>query len=142
MIGSDRMNQVFIDTAPLIYLVEGGSEYRESVCQQLTQWIESDTLLATSTLTLLELLVAPKRKKDLRLERQYRSLLNAFLSVPLIDMNSDIAVLASDYRANLRLKTPDAIQVATAVHYGYELFYTNDRHLQCCTDIDIILVES
>lgn len=134
--------KVFLDTSPLIYLAEGTQKYRNLVLQQLTQWIKNDTLLATSTLTLLELLVVPKKEKTLRLERQYRSLLNTFLSTPLIDMDSNIAILAADYRANLNLKTPDAIQIATAVHHGYELFYTNDHQLQRCTDIDVILVES
>ncbi len=136
------MKHVFLDTAPLIYLAEGDPERCEIVLQQLTRWIKSETLLGTSTLTLLELLVVPKRKKNLQLERKYRTLLNTFLSTPLIEMDSEIALLASEYRASLGLKTPDAIQVATAVHHGYELFYTNDHHLRCCKDIDIILVDS
>jgi len=134
------MKHVFLDTSPLIYLAEGSPEYREPVLQQLTRWIENDVQLGTSTLTLLELLVGPKKENNLRLERQYRSLLNAFLSTPLINMDSEIALLASDYRANLGLRTPDAIQIATAVHNGYDVFYTNDRRLHRCNDIEIIMV--
>ena len=72
------MKHVFLDTSPLIYLAEGSPEYRDHVLQQLTRWIENDVLLGTSTLTLLELLVGPKKENNLRLERQYRSLLMHF----------------------------------------------------------------
>lgn len=135
------MTRVFLDTSPLIYLAEGAPERRGLVLQQLTQWIEANAMLCTSTLTLLELLVVPKREKDHRLERKYRALLNTFLSEPLIGMDADIAVLAAEYRADLGLRTPDAVQLATAVHHGYELFYTNDRRLQRCTDIELLMVD-
>lgn len=50
--------RVFLDTTPLIYLCEGTAAFNEKVSSQLEQWIRSDTVLGTSTLTLLELLVA------------------------------------------------------------------------------------
>ena len=133
--------RIFLDSAPLIYLAEGDEHYRGLTSDQLTRWIEAGAALGTSTLTLLELLVQPKRQKNVRLERKYRALLTTFLSAPLINMDADVAILAADYRASFAFRTPDAIQVATAVHHGYDAFYTNDRRLTRCTDIDIILVD-
>jgi predicted nucleic acid-binding protein len=135
------MPRVFLDTGPLIYLAEGAPPRMNRVRDQLAQWIRADAFIGTSTLTLLELLVVPKRKQDVRAERKYRALLAAFLSEPTAALDENAAALGAEYRAALNLRTPDAIQLATAVSRGYDVFYTNNRRLQRCGDIEILLVE-
>lgn len=136
------MRRVFLDTAPLIYLAEGDAARRERVLQQLTQWIETGATLGTSTLTLLELLVVPKREKKPGLERKYRALLHTFLSAPPVELSAEIADRAAGYRATLQLRTPDAIQVASAVQMGFDVIYTNDLRLRRCEDIDFVFVDA
>ena len=132
--------RIFLDTAPLIYLCEGTAAFSQAVSNQLEQWIRSEAILGTSTLTLLELLVVPKREKNERLATKYQALLADLLTDPPISLDETTAVKAADYRAAYGLKTPDAVQLATAVRHGYDLFYTNDRKLACCQDLEILLV--
>ena len=130
--------RVFLDTAPLIYLCEGTKAQNRAISAQLEKWIKADIMLGTSTLTLLELLVVPFRESNKRLALKYRTLLSDLLVEPLIPMDATIAEAASACRAKHGFKTPDAIQLATAVQHGYDAFYTNDHKLAACKDIDII----
>ncbi len=133
--------RVFLDTAPLIYLCEGNQAQNQAVSVQLEHWLEADVFLGTSTMTLLELLVVPFRENNKRLALKYRALLNDLLSEPLIALDETIAEAASVYRAELGFKTPDAIQIATAVQHGYDAFYTNDRKLAACREIEIVFAD-
>lgn len=130
--------RVFIDTAPLIYLCEGTGAQNQVVSSQLEKWLESDVFLGTSTITLLELLVVPFRENNKRLALKYRTLLTDLLSEPLIPLDETIAEAASSCRAEYGFKTPDAIQLATAVQHGYDAFYTNDRKLRTFEAIEIV----
>ena len=134
--------RVFIDTAPLIYLCEGTETQNQSVSSQLAKWLEAENSLGSSTMTLLELLVVPFRENNKRLAIKYRTLLNDLLSEPLIPLDETIAESASFYRADYGFKTPDAIQIATAIQHGYDAFYTNDRKLSACNEIDVVFAFS
>jgi hypothetical protein len=46
---------------------------------------------------------------------------------------------ASHVRASQRIKTPDAIQLGTAILYGATAFLANGRILERVKDIDILL---
>jgi len=132
--------RIFIDTAPLIYLIEGPPEYSEIVNTRLRQWIGTGAVLISSTITLTELLVEPLKQKDLRLTQKYRALIRDLLSEPLISMNEDIAVKAAEIRADYGFRTPDSIQLATAFEAGCDIFFTNDRRLGRYKDISVITV--
>jgi len=56
-------------------------------------------------------------------------------------MGLDVAKKASDLRAVDRIKTPDAIQVATALHYGATMFITNDRSFERVKEIEVLLLD-
>jgi len=133
--------RIFIDTAPLIYLCEGTPAQNQIVSSQLEKWLEADLFLGASTMTLLELLVVPFRENNKRLVLKYRTLLTDLLSEPLIPLDETIAEAASAYRAEYGFKTPDAIQLATAVQHGYDAFYTNDHRHSACNDIEIVLAD-
>jgi predicted nucleic acid-binding protein len=132
--------KVFIDTAPLIYLIEGSTEFADRVEVQLSQWINADMILTSSTLTLLELLVIPHKQKNNRLVQKYRALMQDLLSVPMVELNQTIAVSAAEIRGNYGFKTPDSIQLATALHSGSDIFYTNDLRLSKFKEITILTV--
>ncbi len=133
--------KIFIDTAPLIYLIEGEEDFANTVEKQLNQWITTGQNLATSTLTLLELLVAPIRQQNKHLVQKYRALLQDLLSEPLIPLSEAVLEMAAQIRGVNGLKTPDSIQLATALYSGADIFYTNDKMLCKFPDIEILTVE-
>ena len=132
--------KVFIDTAPLIYLIEGEDNFASSVEKQLRQWITAKENLSTSTLTLLELLVAPMKQENKPLVQKYRALLQDILSEPLIPLSEAISEMAAQIRGATGFKTPDSIQLATALYSGADIFYTNDKRLSKFSDIKILTI--
>ena len=132
--------RVFIDTAPLIYLIESQSQKADIVERQLANWISAGARLTTSSLTLLELLVVPKRQKNIQLVQKYRTLLKDLLSEPLIPLSEPIAELAAEVRGTYGFKTPDAIQIAAAIYTGSDALYTSDRRLAQCRDIAVLII--
>ena len=133
--------KIFIDTAPLIYLIEGEDNFASSVEKQLRQWIKAEENLSTSTLTLLELLVVPMKQENKHLVQKYRALLQDILSEPLIPLSEAISEMASQIRGATGFKTPDSIQLATALYSGAEIFYTNDKRLSKFSGIKILTIE-
>ena len=133
--------KIFIDTAPLIYLIEGEDDFAISVEKQLRQWILAEENLATSTLTLLELLVVPMKQEKKHLVQKYRALLQDILSEPLIPLSEAISEMASQIRGATGFTTPDSIQFATALYSGADIFYTNDKRLSKFSDIKILTIE-
>ena len=134
--------RIFIDTAPLIYLLEGQSTVSDQVEIQLGQWISTGKTLITSTMTLLELLVIPKKQGDNRMVRKYRALLTDLLSEPLVPLTESIAEMAAEIRGTNGFKTPDSIQLATAVHSGADIFFTNDLRLANYTEIEVLTLST
>ncbi len=134
--------KIFIDTAPLIYLIEGEEDFAAIVEKQLSQWITAGENLATSTLTLLELLVVPMKQENKHLVQKYRALLQDIISEPLIPLSEAVSEMAAQIRGANGFKTPDSIQLATALYSGADIFYTNDKRLSKFPDIKVITVES
>jgi len=132
---------VYLDTAPLIYLVEGTPSRSGVVDSQIRKWIESGEDLVTSCVTLMELLVHPKRSGDRRLENQYRLFLERLLALPPLPVDERVAEQAAEIRARHGFKTPDSLQLAVAVCCGCSVFYSNDRALQKFDGLDVVLVE-
>jgi len=133
------MTRIFLDSAPLIYLTERADAPAAQVQRQLAQWIERGDALVTSSLTLLELLVHPKRRGDLRLESKYRALLATLLSDALVPLDERVAELAAQLRATHKLATPDAIQAGCAIASGCDIFYTNDKQFMKVPEFTTLL---
>jgi len=121
---------VFIDTAPLIYYIENSSKYSEILSAFFKLNKQTHFKLLTSTLTLTEVLVHPFRQNKPDLANIYKSILVNSDSIQIINMNVSISVKAAKIRAESNYKTPDAIQLATAITESCDIFLTNDRRLK------------
>ena len=90
-------------------------------------WLERpDSKALTSTITMTELLVQPYRKSDEQRVDEFYGLLSTYPNLDWVAPNLEIADLAARLRALYRLRTPDALQAATAIHAGTTAFITND----------------
>jgi predicted nucleic acid-binding protein len=72
-----------------------------------------------------ELLVQPYRNADLERVNQYYALLTTYPNLLWIAPDLEIADLAAKFRAEYRLKMPDALQAATAAKAQASGFVTN-----------------
>ena len=122
------MSRIFWDTNLFIYLFEGRSPFRERIVALRRAMLERGDQLATSTLTLGEVLVKPLEQGAADLCAKYEA---AILGTSLV---APFSVEAAKSYAMLRrdrsIRPPDAIQLACAASLGVDLFVTNDSRLQ------------
>ena len=59
----------------------------------------------------------------------------------MLDINADIAKNAAKNRAKYGFKTPDAIQLASALQSGSDFFITNDNQLNKFKELKVVLVD-
>jgi predicted nucleic acid-binding protein len=94
-------------------------------------WLERPASKAvTSTITMTELLVQPYRESDEQHVDEFYGLLSTYPNLDWIAPNLGIADLAARLRALHRLRTPDALQAATAAHARVTAMITNDAVLE------------
>lgn len=131
---------VALDTAPLIYFIEGHSIYQPILTRLFDFNDRGGFSFVTSTVTLLEVLVKPLRDGQTAIAKQYRDILTSAKSIEIIDVTTAISEQAAFLRAKYNLRTPDAIQLATAIELGADYFLTNDSQLKSVSEIDALTV--
>jgi predicted nucleic acid-binding protein len=121
-----RHDRIALDTSIFIYQLETNSRYLPCT-DPIFSWLERrDSRAITSTITMTELLVQPYRQGDEQLADQFYGLLSTYPNLEWIAPTLEIADAAARIRAEHRLRTPDALQTATAVHASATGFITND----------------
>jgi predicted nucleic acid-binding protein len=130
-----------VDTSLFIYHFEDHPRYApltEIVFSALEKGANKGV---TTYLTLMEILVKPKAEGLLQAARDYEYYLTTFPNLIFYEMGLEVAKKASDLRATDRIKTPDAIQIATALLYGATAFLTNDRIFERIKGIDVLILD-
>ena len=130
-----------IDTMIFIYHFEDHPQYSH-ITERIFDAIEHGKYKAvTSVITLIEILVKPKRDGNLTAAKDYKDLLLTFPNLKIFDLDLKISDVASDLRARYAIKTPDAIQIATAVCGGSKSFITNDESLKKVEEVRVLLLD-
>ena len=133
---------VYFDTAPVIYNVEGIAPYAD-LLEPVFRAVQSGSVRAcTATLTLAETLVVPYRDKHLALLEKIEELLMGTPDLTLFPLTPEIARETARIRAKSSIKTPDAIQLATARIRGIDYFLTNDKELKHFSMPQVILLDN
>ena len=96
---------VYLDTAPLIYFMEGQSIYQPLLARLFDFNDKGGFWFVTSTVTLLEVLVKPLREGQISLAQQYRDILTNAKGIEIIDISVVIAEQAALLRAKYSLRT-------------------------------------
>jgi len=121
-----RHQRIAFDTSVFIYQLEEHPKYVRFT-DQIFLWIEqSGNQAVTSTITMTEILVQPYRELDKKRADAFSGLLSTYPKLEWIAATLEIADLAARIRAFHRLKTPDALLAATAVHSQATGLITND----------------
>lgn len=131
---------IFLDTAPLIYFIEGNSDYRTVLAKLFDFNDKGGFSFITSSITILEVLVKPLRDGKADIAAQYRDILTKAPGIEVLDFTSSTAEVAAQLRAQYNLKTPDAIQLATAIEEGADFFLTNDNKLKIISSLKVVTV--
>jgi predicted nucleic acid-binding protein len=133
---------VAFDTAPLIYYLEEHPEYI-SLADELFETINRrEARGLTSILTLLKIMVKPLREGKDDIADSYRRILNNAANLSLYEMNKAVCVRAARLRAAYDwMRTPDAIQLATALEYGAEIVVTNDGKWKRISELTVLVLK-
>lgn len=121
-----RHQRIALDTSIFIYQLESNPRY--VACTDLIfSWLEQpDSTAITSTITMTELLVLPYREGHEERANAVYGVLSTHPNLDWIAPNLEIVELAARIRALHRLKTPDALQAATAAHSQVTGLITNN----------------
>lgn len=78
---------------------------------------------------MMEVLVLPLRLGDRALAERYREILLRSRNLQTLPVSESVAETAARLRAEMNLRTPDALQLATASVNGAAYFFTNDARM-------------
>jgi predicted nucleic acid-binding protein len=108
---------VLVDTSPIIYRFEGSALAASFEC--VFADVQAGRIDALVTpITVAEVMTGPLHAGKEALAERYRQAITSGSGFSIRDTDADIAALAARLRLRHRLKLPDAIQLATAVHAG------------------------
>jgi len=134
---------VFVDTMVIVYLLENHPVYGD-VAATVMNTIEQGVVTGvTSMLTLAELLTGPARAGNFTALRDYELYLTNFPNLTLHSIDADVARKVATVRAATGLRTPDAIQLATAELAGATAIVGNDKGWKGRTGaLDLLLLNA
>ena len=133
-------HRIGIDTAIFIYLIEENPEWVDEAAVVFEWLLSSGNSGVTSTLTMTELLVQPYRLGKTELVDQFYALLSTYPNLEWVAPTLEISDLAAQLRAVHGLRTPDAIQAATAIKYGATAIVSNDAAYSRLTLLESIIL--
>jgi len=134
------MSRIFWDTNLFVYLLEENPEFSQLVAHLRRRMTDRGDELLTSTMTLGEVQVKPREKKNFAAAERFRNIIRQTCTVLPFDVAA--ADIYAELRANSSVKSPDAIQLSCAAAAGVELFITNDKNLHKLTVPGIHFVTS
>lgn len=95
----------------------------------------------TSIITYIELTTQSALKGNRQLVRKYRDFLSNSQNIALFPLTMDIADHVVELRAKYDFKTPDAIQLGTALACGADYVIANDKKWRTVEELKVIMVE-
>jgi predicted nucleic acid-binding protein len=121
-----RHQRVLIDTGVWIYHFEQHPKFGPPA-GRVVEALEAGKFRGiASELSLLELTVRPLQLGRQDVADDYEVLLGYFPNLELEPISREILLQAAELRARHRLRTPDAIQIATGLRTGATLAVSND----------------
>ena len=132
--------RLFLDACALIYRFEGAVKFRTAAMELMAQLSAQQTNveLAVSRMSVLECRVKPLREGNVALLKRYDDF---FASVRIVELSAAVVDAATLLRARDGLKTPDALQAASAlVASERPVFVTADAGFAKVSGLDVRLI--
>ncbi|MCX6580280.1 MAG: PIN domain-containing protein [Candidatus Aminicenantes bacterium] len=130
-----------VDTSVFIYFIEGNPRYSKFTNEFFLKNQQGKFSIITSVITLLEVLVQPYKNSRADLIKEYKAIFEESPGIDLVDLNPEICEISAKLRADYRVRTPDSIEIGTALYGGADFFLTNDIRLEVIKEIPIIALD-
>jgi predicted nucleic acid-binding protein len=132
---------VGLDTMPFIYSMEARKPYIPFL-RSVFYYIEKGFAKGiTSIITLTEVLVKPLKDQNIRAIKDYKFLLTNFPNLKMVNIDPKVAEKGAELRATYGIRTPDALQVASAIENQATIFLSNDHKLKKIKEIEMVLIK-
>lgn len=128
--------RIYLDSAPIIYLVEDIAPYVATVTTRLSP---TDVQQVCSDLSRLECQVKPLRDKNTALFAEHDRYFS-IIAHEVFPLTRSVLDQATIIRAEYGFPTPDAIHLAVAITNQCDLFLTNDHRLKKFTEIAVEII--
>jgi predicted nucleic acid-binding protein len=133
--------RIALDTSIFIYQLEANVRYLALTNHIFSRLEQPGSSSITSTITMTQVLVQPYRALDEQRVDEFFGLLSTYPNLEWIAPDLQIADRAAQIRARHRLKTPDALQAATAVQARATGLITNDPVFERVDEFDTLVLE-
>ncbi|MFZ2906909.1 MAG: type II toxin-antitoxin system VapC family toxin [Cyclobacteriaceae bacterium] len=133
--------RIFFDTSPFIYYIEENVSYLETLTSLFKRNDAGEFQIVTSSLTLTEVLILPLRQQANFIVSEYEQILLHSPFIFVAPINTAIAKRAAEIRALYNFRTPDALQLATAIETSADVFLTNDHQLSIIKEIEVVILK-
>ena len=117
---------IALDTSACIYYLGREEPWFSLLAPVLGRVARGAPRIVLSAMVQLELLVKPYRLRNQRLVRQVLEFTEEHKGIVTMPISPDVVAAAAQVRADLRLKTPDAIVVGSAALSGAPIVVGND----------------
>lgn len=137
-----RHRRIALDTCVFIYQLEANARYVD-MTDLIFRWLgQPNHTGITSTITMTELLVPAYRSSGEAQVDQFYGLLSTYPNLEWVAPNLEVADIAARIRARHRLRTPDALQAATAVQARATGLVTNDAIFERVQAFETMVLDS
>lgn len=136
-----RNLRIALDSNVFIYQVEGNPRYLPVTDMIFSALERANISGVTSTITMAELLVPAYRNENESQVDDFYALFSKYPNLEWIPATLQIADLAARLRALHNLRTPDALQAATAVRGNATGFITNDPVLERVKQFETLVLD-
>ncbi len=132
--------QIYLDANIFIYALEGHARFARVLTDLFQAVDRGEIRIATSELTLAEVLVKPFMDGNAERQAAYQRALRNAPSRSIVPIDRAVLVEAARLRATTSLRLPDAIHVATARRSGCSTFISNDQHLRASAGLPVVVL--
>ncbi|MFQ6064322.1 MAG: type II toxin-antitoxin system VapC family toxin [Candidatus Bathyarchaeia archaeon] len=130
-----------IDTVAFIYHLEENHMYLPFT-NVLFEMVENGIIKGvTSVITVMEILVKPKKERNEQAIQEYKFILQTFPNLKIKPIDFHTAEKAAELRAKYGIKPPNAIHLAAALTERANAFVTNDEKLKQVEEIETIVMK-
>jgi predicted nucleic acid-binding protein len=130
-----------IDITPFIYFIEKNPAYFARMKVIMNHIGQSNIMGLSASLILTEVLSRPMQLGQQALVEEYEDILLNSHGFRAVAIDIAIAKIGAKLRSDYRLKTPDALHIATSIYHRCDAFLTNDHTLKRVKEINIVVLD-
>lgn len=130
-----------VDTMLFIYLFENNKKYF-SIIKEFFNLLEKEKIIVvTSIISPIEIISISSIEDYPEKQRLYLSFFKKMKNLKVKEISWELVEKVGYFRRKYNLRTPDAIQLVTAIDSRAQIFITNDTRFKKITEISVLILD-